>query len=379
MVGKREMGPAPGFGTLNCEVNRALLGNDWETQACDSTEWEPREVELLISNPPCSIFSTMSPKHFRGVDSPVAACMWATVAFSARCRPQIAIFESVAPAYTQGREMMRDLRTRLEELSGEHWFLHHVKHSAASVGGTSGTRRRYFWVASRVPFGVEPVPIRQVPSMESIMGDLEDLPWTWEAQPYRRPASWWAEDLRSARGVVDGHAWKDNLNFQRLRELLDGAGPWEQGEKLDRVLRRHYEKMRDLPESWQRKKPRLLAKDFWCGVASPMRWYWDRPAYVITGAGPDTVIHPTRFRGLTHREIARIMGFPDDWKILPLRDFKGLSPTWGKGIPVQCGEWIATWARRSIQGEPGDLRGEPLGEREYLIDVTNDFKRVLVA
>lgn len=90
------------------------------------------------------------------------------------------------------------------------------------------------------------------------------------------------------------------------------------------------------------------------------------------------VIHPTRYRGLTHREVARIMGFPDDWRIRPLRDFKGLPPTWGKGIPVECGRWISTWARNSILGEPGEMVGEKIGDREFLIDVTNDWRQAEV-
>jgi site-specific DNA-cytosine methylase len=372
LAAKREM--RGGFGLPNCLANRALLGQQWDAQACDPEEWEPRAAELVFSNPPCSAWSTMSPKAFRGVDSPVTSCMWATVEFAARCAPQVVIFESVQPAYSQGRKLMQELHARLEEISGTTWDLHHVLHSAAAVGGTSATRRRYFWVASRVPFGVEPVRPRRVPSVRSAIGDLEDLPATWESQPYRRPAYWWAESRRSPTGVVDGHAWRNTTSFQRTADLLAGAGPWVEGEKLEAVLRRHHQLTGDLPGSWESKKPRLLAKDFWCGVAAPHRWYWDRLAYTITGAGLDTVVHPTRFRGLTHREVARVMGYPDDWKIRPLRDHKGLPATWGKGIHVECGKWIATWARNSVSGTPGELRGERLGEREYLIDVTRDWK-----
>lgn len=376
LVGKREL--PGGFGVRNCEINRHLLGDNWKTQIADAADWEPVDVEYLFSNPPCSAWSTMSPKAFRGVDSPVTSCMWATVEYAARCHPQVAVFESVQPAYTKGRDLMVRLRDHLEMLTGDLWDLHHVLHTPASVGGTSATRRRYFWVASRIPFGMEPVNPTRVPSLRSVIGDLEDLPTTWEAQPYRRPASWWARDMQTEEGVVDGHQWRDTMSFRRTADLLPVAGPWQSGEKLEAVLRRHYELAGDLPESWQTKKPRLLEKDFWCGVASPSRWHYDRPPYVITGAGLDTVVHPTRFRGLTHREVARIMGFPDSWRIWPLRDFKGLAPTWGKGIVTTCGRWVSTWARNSILGEPGELRGKMIGDREYLIDVTHDFKRAVV-
>lgn len=43
-----------GFGLANCLANRHLLGNDWDSQACDYTEWEVMPAELVAANPPCS-------------------------------------------------------------------------------------------------------------------------------------------------------------------------------------------------------------------------------------------------------------------------------------------------------------------------------------
>ena len=86
------------------------------------------------------------------------------------------------------------------------------------------------------------------------------------------------------------------------------------------------------------------------------------------------VIHPTLDRTLTHREAARVLGFPDDWRIRPLRHVSGLQMTWGKGISVHCGSWIGSWVRRALAGEPGSYVGRPLGDREYDVDVTNAWK-----
>lgn len=379
LVGKKEM--PGGFGVPNCEANRHLLGYGWSSQVCDPAEWEPMEVELVFGNPPCSGFSTMSPKAFRGMDSEINKCMWAFAEYTARCMPQVAIFESVQPAYTKGRPLMQSLRARVEELTGVQWNLHHVKHSAASLGGTSGTRRRYFWLVSRIPFGVERVSPERVPSLRSVIGDLQGLATTWEPQPYRSPASWWAESRRSESGLVDGHQWRSTLGFTRAMDLLAGEGGemWSEGERLNKIVRRFYEKHGKLPDSWNPKTvERLIRTDFWCGVAELTRWYYDKPAYVITGAGMETVIHPELDRTVTHREVARIMGFPDDWRIWTLRDWKSLHPTWGKGIPVDCGRWISSWAKHSIEGEPGSYSGDEIGEREYLIDVTDDWKSAVV-
>src|SRR3954468_937403 len=79
LVGKREL--RGGFGVANCEANRHLLGDSWHAEATDHERWTvPREgAELVFGNPPCSGFSVMSAKEFRGADSKINHCMWAFV------------------------------------------------------------------------------------------------------------------------------------------------------------------------------------------------------------------------------------------------------------------------------------------------------------
>jgi len=50
--------------------------------------------------------------------------------------------------------------------------------------------------------------------------------------------------------------------------------------------------------------------------------------------------------------------------------------TWGKGITVDCGRWIGEWARRAIEGDTSDHRGEEIGEREWLLNYTHAHKKV---
>jgi site-specific DNA-cytosine methylase len=89
-----------------------------------------------------------------------------------------------------------------------------------------------------------------------------------------------------------------------------------------------------------------------------------------------TGIHPYENRMFTHREVARIMGFPDDWYILPLRGERQLPFTWGKGILVQCGRWIASWVQAALDGNPSDHKGEQIGEREWLHDSTHAYRHL---
>src|SRR5687768_16241575 len=118
----------------------------------------------------------MSAKEFRGADSKINACMWSFADYVARARPTIAVFESVQQAFTKpdGLELMRRLRARVEERTGDRWDLYHVRHNAYSVGGPA-QRRRYFWLISRVPFGVEVPRPRHLPLFADVIGDLENL------------------------------------------------------------------------------------------------------------------------------------------------------------------------------------------------------------
>lgn len=377
LVGKREMEPEPGFGVPNVEANRHLLGDNWQTQVSAPEEWEPVEAEFVFGNPPCSGFSLMSSKHFRGPNSPVNACMWAFASYVARVQPQVAAFESVQQAFSGGRELMQQLRTHLEQQSGLAWHLYHVKHNNLSCGGAA-VRPRYFWVVSRIPFGVEIPEVHRVPQVSDVFADLDGLALTWLPQPYRRPATWWTKRHRADTTAVDGHQIiASNAHHRRLFDLLPVAGPWMPRESHGTVARRYYEITGTLPPSWSRESlQKAIERDWNLGFNQTVRWAPDRLCRVITGAGCDSIIHPWEERPLTFREVARVMGYPDSWVIQPLRHYRALRTTWGKGIPVESGKWIASWVRRAIDGEPGAHVGEEIGERENLIDVGNVYRPV---
>jgi site-specific DNA-cytosine methylase len=421
MMGRKEL--TAGYGALNILANRHLLGYDWDTElAADrmGESWETIDANVVLGNPPCSGFSTLSNKSFRGEDSSINDCMWALVRYAARVKPEVVIFESVQQAFRQGRDLMAALRNRLEKDSGEEYTLYHVLHNNYSLGGCS-IRRRYFFVAARVPFGMEAVKLDNVPVVREVFQDLLPLQSTWEKQPYRSMPSWWSEQMWDGTGTVDGHALVESPHIERVMDLVTGprAVEWNEGEQLAIVCRRYYERYGDLPKSWyypsslpvidavtgepaydpdtgkrlrepMPKADVLIKTDFNMGFNQLTRWYSEKPARVITGGGCQQVLHPTLLRTITHREAARIQGFPDAWTVRPMRGVPEVGSTWGKGIPVHAGRWVSTWARESIEGRPGSMTGEPAPvhdknckadhhEREFIIDVTNDWQQVGVA
>ena len=189
--------------------------------------------------------------------------------------------------------------------------------------------------------------------------------------------------------------------------------PWAEGERMSDVMRKHYVrtgdiKMRTYNYLTNAKTPsgenvyddegnlvripklqRLIETDFAMGFNQPVRWRSDRPSNVITGGAVHLVVHPYLDRTLTQREAARIQGFPDAWRIWPLRSFSDLGPAWGKGVPVQAGRWIARWCRAALDGTPGSMSGTSLEsynkklskefgprDRERVIDITNAWKEL---
>lgn len=315
----------------------------------------------------------MTSKHLRGEDAKVNQCMWDFMRYVARVQPTIAIFESVGSAYKQGVGLMRRLRTELELLTGDKWDLHHVLHDAYAVGGPA-VRKRYFWVVSKIPFTVEHPVLDHVPLHRDVIGDLADMPLTWGKQQYgyRVPSRYvLREKFRSESGYVDGHMAPDVPIHTRIRDLLNSV-EWNAREHMSLAVQRYDQEHGRLPDSFnQAILPKLRENDFFMGYTQPTMWDPDRPSRVVTGAGPMTIVHYEEKRVLTFREVARILGYPDDWLIEPLAGKPGMSLTWGKGITVHAGRWIAQQAMKALRGEV-DLNVElVLGDedREYIHEV----------
>lgn len=372
LVGKREL--PKGFGVANCEANRHLLGNSWITEITAGDKWSVPEggADLVFGNPPCSGFSVMSAKGFRGADSKINECMWAFSNYVARVKPKIAIFESVQQAFTgeTGRRLMIALRNNVEAKTGLKFTLYHVLHNARLVGGCA-ERRRYFWVISQIPFGVERMNDLMDVTLRDAIDDLKDLPLTWQKQSYKTPESSWATELINPAGTVDGHMTLDTPISQRIKSLLSGV-PWNAGEHIAIVAKRYYETYGNLPDNWSATQDKVVDSGFKMGFTTPTRWKGDQPARVITGGAMHMVVHPDLDRLITHRECARVIGFPDTWVIEPLRGLVGLQSTWGKGISVHCGRWISRWAKAAMDEVPGQDTGTLIGDREYVIDHTKE-------
>lgn len=405
LLSKHESSAMGGFGMANCESNRHLLGMDWRAQVSAPSDWDPPKAEVVLACPPCSGFSSMSwgvNRKSYGIAAKVNSCMWDVINAAGKVVPQVFVMESVQAAAVTGIPLMRDLRARLEELTGKQYWMYHVLQNNGALGGAS-LRRRYFLVLSRIPFGVETPSYGQAATLRDAIGDLEFLDYrTMGRQKYKSPHSDWLvkNGMVNPDGWVDGHcvAPENNQVVKRILDLLDGDTDdtqiWPQNRCMVWALRTYWQTHGHLPDSWHFKRQSgvwadeaLVANDFEMGFTRPKRWVYDVPARVIIGGAMWLVVHPEQKRLLTHRECARVMGFPDTWMAEPMKADKGLAETWGKGVSVHAGRWIARWAKDAVEGRPGSNTGVPVTEhyrlakhgpheRESVIDVGQMVKGV---
>jgi site-specific DNA-cytosine methylase len=369
------------FGLQNVLNNRErFFPGDWTYEVNpNEKELSPvHKVGLLTATPPCSGFSLMNSSkkdNARGADSNINQCMWQVIEYAAGCTgsdgkpgPEIVMFESVQQAGKQGLTLMRRLWHTLREATGQDYNLHHVFMSGASVGAAQ-IRKRYFFVAARVPFGVDSPKIERVATYKDAIGDLEDLPLTMDWQWHVADPSEWLTQWSMRGAMIDAHDYNRNPYVRRMEDI---AVTWALGTNHRAAAKAYYREHGRLPDSWGNFDIERIDEGFH-GTA---RVRPDRSGYVITGAGGTSFIHYKHDRILTIRECARLMGFPDDWTWnIPSKNRAFL---WvGKQLPIQNGRWISQAAFKSLNGAapkwpgwPGDIKGE------WVIDVTNDYKRV---
>lgn len=362
------------FGLEAIEENAARLGFHGSIHRTAEPEFAALAT-IVLGNPPCSGFSLLNTAKtgaVRAIDSSINHCMVELVDYASRVRPLTVVFESVQGAGRQGQEFMQQLLARLNRQTGLTYSLTNVFMSGATVGAAQ-IRKRYFWVASQMPFGLDVPELAKVTTYEDAIGDLKDLPLQQALQPYGETGevSLYAKSLR-AEGVVDHHLGASGWE----RRMADLGEFFEIGDTHRMALLRAKELGVDL-ESWSQYDfdKVIYGKQF----SNAVRINPQACGYVVAGNGGMPFVHWANNRTLTVRETARLMGFPDwfTWSTMSIsRAFTYL----GKQVPVQSWTWILQWIKSSLLGAPGPLVGEEIanngGAVVRSIDVTLDYKAV---
>lgn len=369
-VAKREPSAFDGFGVTAIEANFQGV----QVEVNEPEFWSAVKADLVFGCPPCSGFSMLSTINTatsktgkvgadgvrvsqRGLDSPDNKWMTELVGYAARVKPDVVVMESVQSGGKLGQPLMRQLWQKIRDETGVDYHMTDLFMNASLVGGDV-IRPRYFLVLHTRPFGVD-LPRSTARTFMEVVGDLP------LDAPTRRDSGY-----DPAWGHVTNGSSSDERIRLTIEEFRKEGYDWEEGKRLPVHLERWANEMGNgYPEWWYGPNGNLLSHAVSDNMYSPFRWRANQPMGVVTGGVLDRAVHPVAARPFTYREAARFMGLPDDWSLMPIVARK--RDSWlGKAIPVASGRWVATWAKASIEGEPGEYAGVVVEPKHRVIDVT---------
>lgn len=293
-------------------------------------EWPHVEADFAFGNPRCTGFSTITAGYDEHVRGPNAACTIDIHQFMDYClgRYPIFVWESVQQAMSTGRPLVDYCAKRAVEAG---YRVAHVLVNAASLGNAQ-QRKRYFFVAYEKSKNFNVVP----PELPEYSPTLYDAIWHMRDQTDMQLTRLTEEELSVLEYLPNG--WDLNAFAQYNFDLLP-----------DRYKDAWLLRNSDMPFSMHCVK----------------RLNWARPSPTIfSSAG--RFIHPDHNRGLSHEEIAAIMGLP----MVPLsRD--PVAET-AKGVCPCVGEWLALQARYYLENAWGDQDYESSWDPKQNIFVGGD-------
>jgi DNA (cytosine-5)-methyltransferase 1 len=253
-------------------------------------------VDVVVGGPPCQGFSLLNKSRTgdqrRALWEPYLETVKASGA-------KIFVMENVAELFRSPE--LEDIRARADELGFS--TIADVLNTANF--GAPQTRKRTIvigWDRAKVPFGVElPEPSHIDPSMRN-SSNLA----TWRT-------------VRDAIGDLPAEPIGIDFGFGAPLNLHFGRTPTEKSQKRYRAVPEggnRFDLYRNAPE---------ITPDCWIRKTSGGtdlfgRLWWDRPSVTIRTEffKPEKgrYLHPVEHRPITHREAARLMGFPDDFEFV---------------------------------------------------------------
>jgi len=274
------------------------------------------EADIVIGGPPCQGFSLLN-KDRR--DDPRRALWEPYLEITTKSGAVVFVMENV-PELLRSQEMER-LNVRAEENG---FILHSQILNAADYGAPQSRKRAIIIGAKKevFPAGIalpHPTHIHRQCTVRGAIGDLPEPEGT-EIRDVPPPL-----DLHFARTPTE-------LSKKRYRAVPPGGN--------------RFDLQRNAPE---------LVPDYWIKKVSGGtdlfgRLWWDRPSVTIRTEffKPEKgrYLHPEKDRPITHREAARLMGFPDDFI------FKGtkiqIARQIGNAVPPMLAGAVANQVKNSL-------------------------------
>lgn len=258
-------------------------------------EWllhnEVPQADVVIGGPPCQGFSLLNKKR----DGDARRALWEPfIEIAERSGARVFVMENVAELFRSPERQLIEAKAR------QHGFRTHAAIVNAADHGAPQTRKRTIILGWREvlnlpnfpppPSHADPKLKSNLPRWRTVRDVIEDLPLKTIGTEIRSQPTL---NLHFGRTPTD-------KSLQRYKAVPPG------GNRFDLLANRP-----DItPDCWVRKTSG--------GTDLFGRLWWDRPSVTIRTEfyKPEKgrYLHPVADRPISHREAARLMGFPDDFK-----------------------------------------------------------------
>lgn len=286
------------------------------------------KADVVIGGPPCQGFSLLN-KNRRG---DARRALWEPyLDIVERCEARIFVMENVSELYRS--DELGEIKKRAEQMG--------LKTKAAVLNaadyGSPQTRKRTVvvgWLEGRVATPLfPPTPTHAAPdsgsslppwrTVRDVIGDLAE-PQGVEIRPAKPPYN-----LHFGRNPTE-------KSLARYRSVPPGGNRFDLMKNARHIT----------PGCWIRKTSG--------GTDLFGRLWWDRPSVTIRTEffKPEKgrYLHPEKHRPITHREAARLMGFPDTFK------FRGskteIAKQIGNAVPPHLASAIASMVKNALDDLP---------------------------
>jgi len=332
---------------------RTVLANEWDSAACETLRANITErvaqcaiqemdrfpaADVIAGGPPCQGFSNLGER----VPNDPRNQLWRHFMRAVEAvRPRAFVMENVPP------------------LLASQEFVE-IKKLAESLGyGVAGR------VLNAADYGVPQTRKRAI--VVGLRGGLPSHPPASHAEPERlgslftgRLHAW--RTVRDAIGDLPLEPTEENwhigrnptaMSLERYRHIPPGGNRWNLPSRL-------------MPDCWKRKTKG--------GTDLFGRLWWERPSVTIRTEfyKPEKgrYLHPEANRPITHREAARLQGFPDDFDFRGTRIQVGVQI--GNAVPPPLAEAVALHLAALIE----NVRAPRLGDRQKSRNGSNGKKKV---
>ncbi len=241
------------------------------------------QADIVIGGPPCQGFSLLNKTR---TGDPRRALWEPFLEIVFRSGAVVFVMENVA-------ELLRSPEMyQINERAEENGFQLHASVLNAADYGAPQTRKRTVTIGAKsdlFPFGIllpEPTHTGRWRTVRETIGDLPDPEGT---------------EIRDEEPPLDLHFGRNptKTSIERYKAVPPGGNRFDLQKNAPELL----------PECWRKKTSG--------GTDLFGRLWWDRPSVTIRTEffKPEKgrYLHPEKHRPITHREAARLMGFPDDF------------------------------------------------------------------